>query len=405
MTTGANSVPAISHSRIVTEPSARPVVRTYSSLAALPESYSGLFGQASAKSFFSGLPWYENLSRTALETNEKAEFVGVELQDSANTPAAVLAVRYSLSKRSPWGIRALSSLTNYYSPVYEPLLDTCAPATESLAALAEFLFKHSPKWHTINLKPLDRDSALFQELVRALKRAGFVVQTYFCHGNWYYPLEGRNYSEYLDSLRSSVRNIARSKNKKLQRSGRVRVEIVTGGEQLERGIEAYNKVYAASWKVPEPYPEFVPGLIRTCAAGGSLRLGLAYLDDEPAAAQLWIVHQGVASIYKIAYDQKFKDLSVGSYLTMHLMEHAVDVDKVREVDYLSGDDRYKSDWMSHRRERWGILAMNPRTAGGAMSVVRHVGGRSGKRALQMLLSRFARKTNEQNKAAGSTETR
>ncbi|HKV25962.1 MAG TPA: GNAT family N-acetyltransferase [Candidatus Acidoferrum sp.] len=405
MTTGANSVQAISHSQVVTKPMVSRVVRAYSALQALPQSYSGLFDQASAKSFFNGMPWYENLSRTALGAGEKTVFLGVEPEDNANTPEILLPVRYSSLNNGPLGIRALSSLTNYYSPVFEPLLDSCAAAPDSLATLAEFLFKHSPRWHTINLKPLDRDSALFQELLRALKKAGFVVQAYFCHGNWYYPLEGRSYSEYLESLRSSVRNIARSKNKKLQRSGRARVEIVTGGEHLERGIEAYNKVYAASWKVPEPFPQFVPGLIRTCAASGSLRLGLAYVDDEPAAAQLWIVHQGVASIYKIAYDQKFKDLSVGSYLTMHLMEHAVDVDKVRELDYLSGDDRYKSDWMSHRRERWGILAMNPHTIGGAMAVVRHVGGRAGKRTLQKMMGRFVRKPGEQGKKAVPAESR
>jgi CelD/BcsL family acetyltransferase involved in cellulose biosynthesis len=125
---------------------------------------------------------------------------------------------------------------------------------------------------------------------------------------------------------------------------------------------------------------------------GWLRLGVAYIDNEPAAAQLWIVNHGTASIYKIAYDQKFKELSVGSYLTMHLMEHAIDVDKVREIDYLSGDDRYKRDWMSNRREHWGILAMNPCTLPGILAIIRHVGGRAAKMAAQRILSRISRNT-------------
>src|SRR5260370_2009039 len=108
---------------------------------------------------------------------------------------------------------------------------------------------------------------------------------------------------------------------------------------------------------------------------GGLLLVEPYIDDAPAAAQVWIVNNGTASIYKIAYDQKFKELSVGSYLTMHLMERAIDVDKVREIDYLSGDDRYKSDWMSHRREHWGILAINPRPLLGALPLIRPVAGR------------------------------
>jgi len=177
-------------------------------------------------------------------------------------------------------------------------------------------------------------------------------------------------------LPSSIRNTVIRKSKKLESSGRARIEIVTGPEGLEAAVAAYEEVYSASWKIPEPYPLFIRGLIRTCAEMGWLRLGLAYIDDAPAAAQLWIVNGGTASIYKLAYDERFSQLSIGSVLTARLMEHVIEVDKVREVDYLTGDDPYKRDWMSHRRERWGIIAFNPRTMNGALSAMKHVGGRT-----------------------------
>jgi hypothetical protein len=47
-----------------------------------------------------------------------------------------------------------------------------------------------------------------------------------------------------------------------------------------------------------------------------------------------------------------------------LMEHVLDQDKVNEVDYLTGDDTYKAAWMSDRRERWGLVAYNLKTARG-----------------------------------------
>jgi hypothetical protein len=59
-----------------------------------------------------------------------------------------------------------------------------------------------------------------------------------------------------------------------------------------------------------------------------------------------------------------------------MLEHAIDIDGVEEVDYLSGDDSYKSDWMSDRRERWGIIAFNPRTVWGNAGILRHIGGKS-----------------------------
>lgn len=51
-----------------------------------------------------------------------------------------------------------------------------------------------------------------------------------------------------------------------------------------------------------------------------------------------------ASIYKLAYQDKFADLSVGSILTARLMQHVIDIDGVTHVDYLTGDDAYKRDW-------------------------------------------------------------
>src|SRR5437879_2639242 len=243
---------------------------------------------------------------------------------------------------------------------------------------------------------MDVQSGEFSELVEAFKAAGFVVQTYFSFGNWYLPVNGRSFAQYSESLPSVLKNTLNRKRKKLEKTGRAKIEIVTGGPSLDAAIDAYMKVYLSSWKQPEPHPEFVPGLIRTCSAMGALRLGIVYVDGGPAAAQLWIVHHGNALIYKLAYDERFGELSVGTTLSATLFQHALDVDKVTEVDYLSGDDAYKKDWMSHRRERWGILALNPRTPRGVLAIARHVGGRAVKRAalsmarsLQRFKSRYS----------------
>jgi hypothetical protein len=40
------------------------------------------------------------------------------------------------------------------------------------------------------------------------------------------------------------------------------------------------------------------------------------------------------------------------------MQHTMDVDRVQEVDYLSGDDAYKADWMALRRERVGVVGFD-----------------------------------------------
>jgi len=129
-------------------------------------------------------------------------------------------------------------------------------------------------------------------------------------------------------------------------------------------------VYSASWKIPEPYPEFIPALIRHLAESGALRMGIAWLGGRPIAAQLWILTGNKASIYKVAYHEAYAAYSPGTVLTAHMLQHVIDHDKVVEVDFLIGDDEYKKMWMSDRRERWGIVAYNPRRLlGFAMIVV------------------------------------
>jgi CelD/BcsL family acetyltransferase involved in cellulose biosynthesis len=121
-----------------------------------------------------------------------------------------------------------------------------------------------------------------------------------------------------------------------------------------------------------------------CAKKKWLRMGIIYLDDQPIAAQVWIVNSGKATIYKLAHDQKYDEYSSGSTLTTHLIQHVLEVDKVREIDFGSGDDPYKKNWLSQRRERWGILAMNPRSLTGWLGIARNIGGRAAKNAWQTL---------------------
>ena len=47
-----------------------------------------------------------------------------------------------------------------------------------------------------------------------------------------------------------------------------------------------------------------------------------------------------------------------------MMEHVIDVDQVEEIDFLTGNDAYKQDWMSARGEYSGIAAYNPTTLRG-----------------------------------------
>lgn len=57
------------------------------------------------------------------------------------------------------------------------------------------------------------------------------------------------------------------------------------------------------------------------------------------------------------------------------MEHVIDIDRVAEIDYLIGDDLYKRDWVSCRRERRGLIAFNPAFPLGWLGAIRHFAGK------------------------------
>ncbi len=361
-------------------------VQTYASFKELPSECLALFQPDGANCFFSGLPWFHNFVQNAMDEGDQVRIYHV---GPAGDPGVVVAMRYHIGGEGPLRMRTLSSLSNFYTSLFGILGDE-EKFTSAALELGRTISIESPRWDMVELKPLDIRSPSFAALAKGLESAGFVVQTYFCHGNWYLPTNGRNFAQYVETLPSALRNTLSRKTRRLERTGKARIEIITGGECLEQAIAAYEKIYLASWKNREPYPQFVPGLIRACANQGSLRFGLVHVHGEPAAAQIWIVHNGAALIYKLAYDERFAELSPGTILTAHLMEHVLDVDRVREVDYLTGDDKYKRDWMSHRRERWGILAINPRTVRGALAIARHIGGRAVKRSLKSLTSRLRR---------------
>jgi CelD/BcsL family acetyltransferase involved in cellulose biosynthesis len=128
----------------------------------------------------------------------------------------------------------------------------------------------------------------------------------------------------------------------------------------------------------------MPGLIRLLAASSSLRLGIARLDGQAIAAQVWAVQGGRAAIIKLAHREDNAEYSAGTLLTALLMEHVIEVDKVSEVDYLIGDDSYKQNWMNQRRERWGLVAYNPRTSRGLILLGRELAARMIKAAIAFI---------------------
>lgn len=269
-------------------------------------------------------------------------------------PSLILPLRLTTRGR----VRTVEALGNYYTSLYTPLLTRNSDLLALRQMLAAATRDHGGA-HVMRFSPMDPESLAYQGILNELRAIGWIPLRYFCFGNWFLKVSD-NWNGYLRRRSANLRSSIKRRNKEFAAENGS-LEIVSGPHGLENAIAAFQEVYSASWKIPEPYPEFVPSLIRRLAALGMLRLGIARLRGLPVAAQLWIVGQDKASIYKVAYHKAFASFSPGIVLTSHLLRHVIEHDRVKEVDFLIGDDEYKPFWMSDRRERWGIVAYNPRT--------------------------------------------
>ncbi|MDR7334163.1 GNAT family N-acetyltransferase [Roseateles asaccharophilus] len=317
-----------------------------------------------------GADWFGLLADTVFQGESQATFYVLRRQ------GRVLAVLPVGVQPDATGRREPGALANYYTTLYSPLLeDELTP--EDLLPLVLAL-RRAHRAPAYRFWPMDPQSREFKLLRDALRLSGLRPHEYFAFGNWFLPVQG-NWTEYLKERSGQLRSTIKRMTKRLATEPDARLEIVRDEADVERGIAAYQAVYGASWKVPEPYPDFIPGLIRLCARRGWLRLGLAWIGDKPIAAQLWIVSNGRANIYKLAYDEAFKSMAPGTVLTALLMEEAIERDKVTEIDYLIGDDAYKKTWMSHRRERFGLVAYDPTTPRGLAGLLRQALGNASRR--------------------------
>ena len=334
--------------------------KLYHKLAELGPAWQAALAAASADDVFAGRPWFDNLAETCLEPGERTLFLAAEGPGGA--PAALLPCRVA-------GRRG-RSLTNFYTCSFRPLLAPGADRAAAFAGLARAA-------RLAGLARLDLDSLPVEEpdylaLRAAFRAQGFLSAPYFHFVNRYEEVAGSDAAGYLAARPTQLRNTLKRRRSALEREGGLEFELHAGPASLAEAMAAYDAVYAASWKEAEPYPRFTPGLLHAAAAAGWLRLGVARLGGAPAAVQLWLVAGRNATIFKLAYDERFKKLSVGTVLTAWMFERAFETPGLAVVDFGRNDDAYKRDWLPRRRERWGLLLLDPRRPAGLAEALRHL---------------------------------
>ena len=208
-----------------------------------------------------------------------------------------------------------------------------------------------------------------EPLAAAFRAAGWQVRLTEKTGNWRVTTDGEDFAAYWAKRPGQLRSTAKRKAK----TAGLDIEIFDRFD--EDAWAAYEEVYRASWKPEEGSFPFLRALAEQEGAAGTLRLGVARKDGKPLAVQLWLVENGEAVIHKLAYREDAKELSPGTILGEAMFRRAIDTDRVKVIDYGTGDDAYKRDWMDERRPLWRLQAFNPGTLKGLTGAARALAGR------------------------------
>ena len=314
---------------------------TYREWKQLPECANILFARCEQDSLFFSRVWLESLTSHALNAHQSILLACVVKDENF---LAILPLM-----QHPQG--NLSSLSNHYTTLYSLLISDNGQQDAILACLANGLSQMPVQ--LIQFEPIDANDDIMIRLCELMGSCGFQSYPYFRFYNWIHPANGQSFDEYMDERPAILRNTIRRKQRKLKREHDYAIQLFKYAD-IEQALLDYCAIYKASWKANEFYAAFTPSLVKSLSQLGWLRLGILYIKEQPVAAQIWFVLHGKANIYRLVYDMKWKKYSPGSILTQYLIRYVIDIDKVSEIDFLTGNEHYKQDWMTVRRERLGV---------------------------------------------------
>jgi len=317
----------------------------YDQWGQLPKSANTLFTETEQISLFYSRDWLECL--TAHSLTEQQSLVLACVVDNER----VLSI-LPLLKHAQGGLSALSS---NFTTLYSLLISKQGKQSDILRCLVDGLVNKltdAPD-QTIHLEPIDVDDEIMIRLRQQIESYQFHSYPYFRFYNWIHRLNGQSFHEYMTDRPTNLRNTIRRKQRKLEREHGYDIRLYKSSN-VGKALEDYHTIYNTSWKTNEYFSDFTPSLVKNLSQRGWLRLAILYTHEQPIAAQIWFVVHRKASVFRLVYDEGWKRYSPGSILTQYIMRYVIDTDKVSEIDFLTGNERYKQDWMTIRRERSGI---------------------------------------------------
>jgi len=325
-------------------------VSLFDDLEALAAKAAGDLGRAAQISLYDRLEWFR-LSR-----------------DHVLKDVGLVAANAVLGSASAWllladcGDRHAKPFASWYTLRYGPIFGSGTQPCHRLPLLCAIGRALRSRFDSIVLAPVAFANAALVE--DAFSASGWWAINREHTGNWIANVADDDFDSYWRRRPSQLRNTVQRKKK----NDALTFEVI---DRYDAAAWAdYEDVYRASWKPSEGSPDFLKAFAQMEGRSGTLRLGIARVDGRAVAGQLWTVENRVATIHKLAHLDSARSLSPGTLLTEAMLRHVIDRDRPALIDYGTGDDRYKSDWMDERRALHSVKLYNRHSIAGNTRAVR-----------------------------------
>ncbi len=299
-------------------------------------SARGTLDREKQRSLFDRLDWLDALHRMAMKSQKPLLLRAHDAQTDLWLPLIEA------------GNGHYQALANWYNFTWRPIFGGNYDEVTRLALLRQIAKLTADHARRLTLMPIPDEDGSASLLATAFEQSGWTVVKQQCDENHYLPVRGRNFDEYWQSRPGQLRSTVKRKGNKNVVS--TRIETVFS----QQSWADYETIYARSWKPSEGNPDFLRELAKQESVAGCLRLGIAYIDGKPVAAQFWTVENGAALIHKLAHDERYLSASPGTLLSAALFQHVIDIDRVNEIDFGTGNDPYKREWMEEMRPRYRL---------------------------------------------------
>jgi len=219
-----------------------------------------------------------------------------------------------------------------------------------LEAICCFIVQKKDNWDVLEFNQFSEDSSYKNIITSYFINAGYkIAQKKDRH--LYIPLEG----EWQSFFQSRSKNLRHDLNRRLKRAGeigKITYKHFFGQDLSHTHINTVFDInqhgqYPLIYQT-ETERSFFQELLHSMASKGWLDIHLLYFDDIPVAYRVGFIYSNRYEDWRSGFDTNFNDLSFGKLLLMEIIEECFHR-KLRELDFLRGEEDYKERWQPLER--------------------------------------------------------